>query len=67
MAAELWMGETGVRTCPRCGDTFDRTHIGATPQARLLCSGCSMRMLEDRRERERNGRYWWAAEERTDA
>lgn len=29
------------RTCPRCTVQFDGTSIGATPEARILCSGCS--------------------------
>ncbi len=60
------MNVTEVRTCPRCGCTFDGTTIGATAEARILCPECSLRMLDERREREQAGRYWWAPKGGTD-
>lgn len=48
-----WMDEHGVRTCPRCGATFDGTHIGAAAEARILCSECTLRALDERRDDEK--------------
>lgn len=64
MAVEI---ETvGERLCPRCGHIFEGAGISASPEARILCPDCSMRTLDERREREKAGRYWWAAEGRSD-
>lgn len=48
MATETWQDENGVRTCPRCAATFDGTTIGATAQARILCSDCTLATLDER-------------------
>lgn len=46
-----------VRTCPQCGATFDGTSIGATPQARILCSDCTWaRVQAAGKRRARRGR-----------
>lgn len=51
-----WMDEHGVRTCPQCGTTFDGSHIGATPQARILCSDCTAKRVEAAGKKRRPGR-----------